>query len=98
MKQKEFLSALSAISGGFDWEEVNGRMVSNSGNRRYNPVTAVCESLTGAYYPDNKRGTLSASRKLGLSLNLALDVYKPSSNRGHAQVLRGKVNRAVFTS
>jgi len=90
MNQNEFLNLLEKCSSGYNWEYVGNRLVGTRGARNFNPVTAVAHSLTRSYYPPTKRGTLQAAKKIGMTDSLATAIYS-QSNRGHAQIVRGKM-------
>jgi hypothetical protein len=95
MTQYEFLEVLSEVSAGYSWSYVDNRLLGLSyrGKTRgktFNPVTAVANSLGLGVFPANKRGTERAARALGITQELASAVYS-QSNRGHAQIVRGKM-------
>jgi hypothetical protein len=95
MTQNEFLTALSTVANGYNWDYyIDNRILGIRGGKTFNPVTAVAHSLHGTYYPQTKRGTLQAARKLGMTVSLATAIYS-QSNRGHAQIVRGKMLKVV---
>lgn len=76
---------------------IEGRSGKASGNK-FNPVTLVAFQSTGVLYKNNKRETQRAGRALGLSTNFTNQVYDASkgvTNRGNAQVVRGRVKKAL---
>ena len=95
MTQEEFLTELSNVVTKYSWCYDNNtiRGVVLRGNDRgltVNPVTAVARSTGLGNFPTTKRGTLRAARALGITEGLALAVLS-RSNRGHAQIVRGKM-------
>lgn len=100
MNQVEFLAALSSVRGQYSWEYDSNRLVGTARRgaqkgQLYNPVTAVAESTRTGTYPNTKRGTERAARSLGMTQELASAIYS-QSNRGHAQIVRGKMLTTVF--
>jgi hypothetical protein len=64
----------------------------------FNPVTAVAHREGHGSYGTNKRDTLRAGRALGLSKTFSENLYQATtnySNRGHSQVVRGKIRSAL---
>lgn len=101
MNQYEFLEALASVASQYSWSYVDNRLVgvSKRGTTKglsFNPVTAVANSygLNGVY-PSTKRGTLAAGSSLGITKELANAVHS-QSNRGHAQIVRGKMLNTVL--
>lgn len=91
MNQNEFLTVLSNVAGNYSWHYYSdNRLLGVRGGRTFNPVTAVAYSEGHGFFQPNKRGTMSAARKLGITSNLANAIYS-KSNRGHAQIIRGKM-------
>ena len=96
MNQNEFLTMLSKVSGHYNWDYyTDNRLLGIRGGRTFNPVTAVAYSQGHGFFPANKRGTVSAAKKLGITTNLANAIYS-QSNRGHAQIVRGKMLSTLF--
>src|SRR5210317_1060115 len=96
MNQNEFLTALSKVSNGYKWDYyTDNRLLGVRGGRTFNPVTAVAHSQGHGFFPANKKGTVRAAKKLGMTTNLANAIYS-QSNRGHAQIVRGKMLSTVF--
>jgi hypothetical protein len=96
MTQNEFLTVLSNCVGSYNWDYyTDNRLLGIRGGRTFNPVTAVAYSKGHGFFPSNKKGTMSAARKLGITSNLANAIYS-KSNRGHAQIVRGKMLSTVF--
>ena len=99
MTQTEFLSVVSGVKNSYKWTYVNNQLVGvakygEDRGRTFNPVTALCRTLRAGVYPSTVNGTLSAAKALGLNEDLARAVVS-QSNRGHAQIVRGKLLRAL---
>jgi hypothetical protein len=99
MTQEEFLTELSAVFNKYEWTYVNNTLqaVVRRGKDKgltCNPITAVARSTGVGTYPSTKRGTLRAAKALGITQELALAVLS-RSNRGHAQIVRGKMLTAL---
>ena len=63
-----------------------------------NPVTAVAYRQGKGIFASNKRGTLQAGKALGLTRTFTNNLYQATtnySNRGHSQVVRGKIRSAL---
>ena len=95
MNQTEFLNVFSQVAGSYDWSYDNNNLTAKVTRGKFrgstvNPITAVTLTTQSQYFPNTKRGTLQASRSIGISPQLALAVYS-TSNRGHAQIVRGKL-------
>jgi len=90
MNQNEFLSLFEKCSSNYTWEYVDNRLIGTRNGKFFNPVTAVAYSSTLGYNPPTKRGTRRAGRLLGITPELANAVHS-QSNRGHAQIVRGKM-------
>lgn len=96
MNQNEFLNTLSNVANNFKWDYyTDNRILGIRAGKTFNPVTAVAHALTRNYYPPTKRGTLQAAKKIGMTESLATAIYS-QSNRGHAQIVRGKMLSTVF--
>lgn len=100
MNQYEFLNALQKVSREYSWNYLDNRLVGvlHKGRDRgtvFNPVTAVAYSLGFGLFAQTKRGTERAARALGMTPELAGAVYS-QSNRGHAQIVRGKMLDAIL--
>lgn len=100
MNQYEFLNALANSYRQYSWDYADNRLVgvSRRGPTKglaFNPVTAVANSFGYGTFPNTKRGTQRAARTLGITQELANAVYS-QSNRGHAQIVRGKMLNTVF--
>lgn len=102
MESSEFYLTLASLPSTYTWA-VDGLSITGQGKRglrghTFNPVTAVANRLTGNVYGTNKRETLKAGRALGLTNEFTSHVYNAaagSSNRGNAQVVRGKIRSAL---
>jgi hypothetical protein len=95
-----FFKNLSSIRKGFNWKiSDDKKIVAEMNGVIYNPITAYVYSTTGRKkYGNNKKETIKAAKDLGLSRSFAESVYDAtisSSNRGHTQVLRGKIRSAL---
>ena len=95
MTQYDFLKTLNKVYRSYTWDYTDNRLVGTRGRRTFNPVTAVAYSVGYGYNPPTKRGTLTAARSLGITTALANAVYS-QSNRGHAQIIRGKMCDTVL--
>lgn len=103
MESNEFYSTLSSLPTTYHFG-VEGKSIVGSTNRgaargvTFNPVTVVAYRKTGEVYGNNKRGTQQAGRALGLTREFTNHVYDATtgvSNRGNAQVVRGKIRSAL---
>ena len=99
MTQEEFLTELSGVFCKYEWTYVNNTLqaVVKRGKVKglvCNPITAVARTTGIGIYPSTKRGTLRAAKALGVTEQLALAVLS-RSNRGHAQIVRGKMLTAL---
>jgi hypothetical protein len=96
MTQNEFLSTLSRIARNYSWNYfTDNTLLASNGKSVFNPVTAVAHSLGHGVFPSNKRGTQRAARAIGMTQELANAIYS-QSNRGHAQIVRGKMLNTLF--
>jgi hypothetical protein len=99
MNQSQFLDQLSAISNSYTWSYEDGTIVgtARNGNARgqvFNPITAIARSTRVGEFSNTKRDTTRAARSLGLSTSTLNGLYC-HSNRGNAQVLRGRMRSAL---
>lgn len=100
MDQSTFLNTFANLANAYNfrWDgtQLVGTVgtVGTVGEHKFNPVTALCYQYKGKLYRNNKRETLRAARAIGISQELALAVYS-KSNRGHSQVVRGKMLQIV---
>lgn len=100
MTQNEFLTSLANSYRHYSWDYQDNRLVgvSRRGATKgtvFNPVTAVANSCGYGVFHNTKRGTQRAARALGITQELANAVYS-QSNRGHAQIVRGKMLSTIF--
>lgn len=100
MTQNEFLTSLGSSYRHYSWDYQDNRLVgvSRRGSTKgivFNPVTAVANSCGYGTFPNTKRGTQRAAKALGITNELANAVYS-QSNRGHAQIVRGKMLSTIF--
>ena len=66
--------------------------------KTFNPVTAVAHKLGLGTFGHTKRDTLKAGTAIGLPREFTSHVYDATtsvSNRGNAQVVRGKIRSAL---
>lgn len=99
MNQTEFVNKLQSIAKSYRWQYVNNQLVGTARygklrGAKFNPITAVARSVTGEYFPMTDRGTTKASSVLNLTDSL-LESVLSVSNRGNAQVVRGKLLRSI---
>lgn len=95
MNQTEFINQLSQVSNSYTWTYKNNSLVGvarygNDRNMSFNPITALARSRRLGTFFNNKTGTAQAASCLGISQNTK-DSILSSSNRGNAQVLRGRM-------
>lgn len=95
MNQTQFLSQLESMRNSYNWSYVNNKVtgVARNGKDRgstYNPITAVARTTQQGNFKPNAVGTRRAARAIGVSSGLAESVLC-SSNRGNAQVIRGRI-------
>ena len=103
MESGEFYSTLASLPQSYNFG-VDGNTITGTANRgaargvTFNPVTVVAYRKTGEVFGTNKRETLKAGRALGLTREFTNHVYDATtgvSNRGNAQVVRGKIRSAL---
>lgn len=101
MDSKEFYQKLSTLPSSYCFNLKDNKIVGTNTRRRdveFNPITAVASNETGQVYRTNKRDTFRAAKAIGLTPNFTDHVYKATagvSNRGNAQVVRGKIKSAL---
>lgn len=104
MESNDFYQKLSETSSTYNWELNNRQTVTATGSRgrvkgmSLNPVTAVAYRQGKGIFASNKRGTLQAGKALGLTRTFTNNLYQATtnySNRGHSQVVRGKIRSAL---
>ena len=100
----EFYSKLSQTSSTYGWEVSPSQSVTATGRRgkvkgmTLNPVTAVAYKLGKGVFAPTKRGTTQAGKALGVTKTFTENLYQATtnkSNRGHSQVVRGKIRSAL---
>ena len=101
----EFYQQLSGLpSTTYKWSIEGNQKIVGTGKRgrakglTFNPVTAVAHREGHGEYSNNKRDTIRAGRALGLSNTFSVFLYQATtnySNRGHSQVVRGKIRSAL---
>lgn len=102
MRESEFLNALRGVSRSYKWVNEEGQItgVAKNGIRRngrgskFNPITAVARTMRVGVFPSTRNGTEKAAKALGLNNNLVEELFS-SDNRGHSQVIKGRVRRAL---
>jgi len=104
MEIYDFYTKLSETSLTYNWELNGSQTVVATGSRgkvkgvSLNPVTAVAYRQGKGVYASNQRGTRQAGKALGLSRTFTDNLYQATtnySNRGHSQVVRGKIRSAL---
>ena len=104
MEISDFYNKLSQTSSTYGWEVSPSQTVTAQGKRgkvkgvTLNPVTAVAYKQGKGVYASNKRGTQQAGKALGLTKTFTENLYQATtntSNRGHSQVVRGKIRSAL---
>ena len=104
MENNEFYQSLNVLPVSYDWTVGDNKSITATKTRgvargtAFNPVTALAHTLGLGTYGTNKRETQKAGRALGLSRTFVSHVYDAStsvSNRGNAQVVRGKIRSAL---
>ena len=100
MTQTVFLDTLTRVSSAYSWRYVDNKIVGvarrgQHKGKTFNPVTAVAGSLGNGYFENTKRGTERAAKSIGITPQLAMAVHS-GSNRGHAQIVRGKMLETIF--
>lgn len=101
MRQTEFVNNFASTKNSYNWYYVNNQLVGvayrgNISGKAVNPITAVAYSLTGEYYEPTNDGTLEAASALGLTESLTTALMSSGTNRGHAQIIRGKLLKKVY--
>ena len=103
MESNDFYVALGQLPQYYNFGVSDGSITGEILRGEYrgetvNPVTAVALRETGTVYGTNKRETQRAGRAIGLNSQFVNHVYNAttgSSNRGNAQVVRGKIRNAL---
>ena len=104
MEISEFYQKLSQTSSTYKWEVSSSQKLTATRKRgkvkgaSLNPVTAVAYKQGKGVFASNKRGTQQAGKALGLSKTFTENLYQATtnqSNRGHSQVVRGKIRSAL---
>lgn len=95
MTQTQFINALSRVRNSYSWKYSGNTLVgvARYGNDRgkvYNPVTALARTLRVGNFTNTVTGTRQAASRLGLTTEL-VNAILSGSNRGHAQIVRGKM-------
>jgi hypothetical protein len=100
----EFYDSLSSLPASYNWSIQGKNVITGTASRgkakglTFNPVTAVAFAKGHGSFGTNKRDTLRAGKTLGLTRTFAENLYQATtnySNRGHSQVVRGKVRSAL---
>lgn len=104
MERSDFYEALEAAPANFSWAvgDTNSIVATKkrgkNAGQTYNPVTAVASYLGVGSFGSNKRETLKAGTALGLPRKFTETLYSAftsASNRGNAQVVRGRIRSAL---
>ena len=103
MDSKELYQTLSSLPQSYNFGVEDNTIIgtTNRGTAKgvtFNPVTAAAYRLTGQVYGTTKRETQKAGKALGLTREFPDHVYNATtsvSNRGNAQVVRGKIRSAL---
>lgn len=104
MNSTDFYDSLCKLPSYYRWDVTHSNAITAEGTRSpikglsFNPVTALARQATGHVYGTNKRETLRAGKVLGLTKQFTTHVYDATtsaSNRGNAQVVRGKIRSAL---
>lgn len=103
MESNDFYSTLADLPSTYRFD-LNDKYIVGTAVRGpakgvvFNPITAVAYRQTGEIFGTNKRETQRAARVLGLTREFTDHVYDAAtgvSNRGNAQVVRGKIRSAL---
>ena len=104
METKEFYQSLNTLPVSYSWSVSSNKNITATKTRGkgrgtdFNPVTAVAQEKKLGTYGTNKRETLKAGKALGLTRTFSSTAYDAAtsvSNRGNAQVVRGKIRSAL---
>tara|TARA_Y100001938_G_C8099234_1_gene440351 strand:- start:5370 stop:5687 length:318 start_codon:yes stop_codon:yes gene_type:complete len=103
MESREFYTSLASLPKSYNFGVEENTIVGSTtrGKGRglkFNPVTVLAFRETGEVFGTNKRETLKAGKALGLTREFTTHVYNATtsvSNRGNAQVVRGKIRSAL---
>lgn len=100
MINNEFYSRLSTVTG-IKWAINEDNAIVGTQKKtgvQFNPVTALASVRGVGQFTPNKRDTLKAGAALGLPREFvehAINASNSVSNRGNAQVVRGKIRSAL---
>jgi hypothetical protein len=99
MNQTSFVKAVSGLSS-YVWSRDGNRLVGKARygydrGRNFNPITALARTRRVGTFSSNAAGTRSAARSLGLTTGVT-DAVLSDSNRGHAQIVRGRLTNALL--
>lgn len=99
MNATQFLNAMNDVARSYKWEYVDGQIVGTAKNgrlkgERFNPVTALARTRRVTEQPNTTSGTRVASKALNLASTVSEGLLS-NSNRGYAQIIRGKVLKAL---
>ena len=104
MERSDFYCSLSKLPTTYNWNVEDNKSIAAVKTRgpakgkTFNPVTAVAHKLGLGTFGHTKRDTLKAGTALGLPREFTSHVYDATtsvSNRGNAQVVRGKIRSAL---
>jgi hypothetical protein len=101
MRESEFLNELNCVSRSYNWadEDLTG-VAKNGRNGRgsvFNPITALARTKRLGVFKSTREGTLKAAKALGLQQSMVTALFS-DNNRGHSQVLKGRVRKALRLS
>ena len=101
MKQTEFVNKFDQTKNLFKWYYVNNQLMGvgirgHVRGKAVNPITAVAYLVSEVYYDPTNDGTVDAAEYLGLTESLTTALMSSGTNRGHAQIIRGKLLKKVY--
>ena len=104
MERSDFYCSLSKLPRTYNWNVEDNKTIAAVKTRgpakgkTFNPVTAIAHKSGLGIFGHTKRDTLKAGTALGLPREFTSHVYAATtsvSNRGNAQVVRGKIRSAL---
>ena len=102
MDQTQFLQTLARTTNAYSWSYEGNQITGVARNgadrgKTFNPVTAVARTMRHGTFANTQRGTTQAASRLGLTSSTATSVLC-KSNRGNAQVVRGRILKSLGLS
>jgi len=99
MNQTQFLDQLTQMRNSYTWTYHNNQVrgVARNGKDKgtpHNPITAVARTTRQGTFKPTARGTSQAAKAIGVSGGMVSSLLC-SSNRGNAQVLRGRILQSL---